>query len=209
MKKIALSDVDGTIVRNSLVLGHAVRLHEEGVINVGDLAKDWVGNMKNETIISELAEAYLAEITGMTAQSIYAEEYIEEVVEDGHNFYDSVLDRLTGMRADGDDVFLISGSPTYLIQPFASHFDFAGIGSDYKITDDGAFTGKIDGMFHGDAKRRYVSSINLSNYSRVLAFGDTRSDSPLFERAHHSVLVQPNNETRMALQGVVHEIIED
>lgn len=206
--KIALSDVDGTIVRSSLVLSHAVALSNEGVINVGSLAKDWEKDMKNETLISALAEAYRDEIVGRTAQDIYSAEYIAETVADSRNFYESVISRLRSMRQSGDDVVLISGSPGYLIEPFAKHFDFVGVGSDYKISETGAFTGEVDGMFHGDAKRKYVASMDLSRYKEVHAYGDTRSDTPLFEKASYSVLVQPNIETRNALSGVVHEIIE-
>lgn len=206
--KIALSDVDGTIVRSSLVLSHAVALSNEGVINVGSLAKDWQKDMKNETIISALAEAYRDEIMGRTASDIASAEYVAEMISDKRNFYASVIERLVSMRSEGDDVILISGSPGYLIEPFAEHFNFQGVGSDYKVNATGHFTGEVDGMFHGDAKRNYVAGLDLARYTEVHAYGDTRSDVPLFEKASYSVLVAPNNDTRSSLSGVVHEIIE-
>lgn len=206
--KIALCDVDGTIVKSSLVLSHAVKLSNDGVINVGDLGKDWVKDMKNETIISSLAEAYREEIIGRTADEIGAAEHIVDFISDNRNFYSSVISRLVKMKQSGDDVFLISGSPGFLIEPLAAHFNFVGVGSDYKVNDKKQFTGEIEAMFHGDAKRNFVSKMNLDQYKEIHAYGDTQSDVPLFEKANYSVLVAPNNETRSALQNVVHEIIE-
>ena len=206
LSQIAVSDVDGTLVKGSLVLGHAVRLHDEGHLNLGSLPALWSNDQKNETAIYKLAEAYREAIKGMTVSELRADEYISELVTDSTNFY-STLDRLQVMRDNGSRVVLISGSPSFLVERFGAHYGFDAVGSQYLIDDKDCFTGDCVGMFSGDAKREYLKSLNLNDYAEIFAFGDTMSDAPLFESASYSVLVEPNAETNRLLGATVHEIV--
>lgn len=204
--KIALSDVDGTIVRKSLVLNHAVTLHRDSIIDLGELPERWVKDIKNESLITALAEGYRDSIVGKTVEDIRVNEYIADVVADKSNFY-SILGRLTTLRDAGVPVVLISGSPSYLVDRFAGNYGFKSAGSDYKMDSFGRFTGEVVGMFHGTAKRDYLTTLGLERYEDILAFGDTQSDAPLFESASYSVLVEPTAETHAALFSLVHEIV--
>lgn len=206
VRKIAVSDVDGTIVKGSLVLGHAVSLHREGVLNLGDLPDAWMANQKDEKIIPLLAEAYRNAIKGKTVDEIGANKYVNSLVENDENFY-SVLSRLKTMQSEGARVVLISGSPSFLVESFGNHFGFDSVGSNYTVDNKGKFTGLCVGMFSGDAKREYLSQLGMDKYAEVFAFGDTQSDQPLFESASYSVLVEPNNETMNALGHTVNEIL--
>lgn len=202
-----LSDVDGTLVKGSLVLGHAAWLHEKGVVNLGDSPEKWLADMKNEELITELAEAYKSSISGMTIEDIRAKEYIDEVVSSDENFY-STMNRLNKAREKGHEVVLISGSPQFLIGDFAKRFGFKGIGSTYHKTRERKLNGRVTGMFYAEAKREAIVGLKVESYERVIAFGDTASDKPLFDVAHHSVLVAPNTETLSKIDKVT-EVIED
>lgn len=208
MGKMIMSDVDGTIVRGSLVLRHAVFLEREGLVKLNGLGEAWKGDQKNEALISSLAETYRAEIKGMNVEDMAVNGYIDSIVSNKDNFY-SVLDRLIDYKANGDHVLLISGSPDFLVNPFAEKFGFEGVGSTYHMDSNQRLNGKVNGMFNGDAKRNYVASLGLQAYSDIIAFGDTQSDKPLFESASYNVLVEPTNETREALGSMVHEIINN
>lgn len=207
-KRIAVSDVDGTIVKGSLILNHAKQLHMNGVLNLGNLPEQWAKDEKNEDLITALAEAYRDAIKGLTPEDIYADEYIREITADSRNFY-STLPRLVNFRKDGHKVVLVSGSPSFLVERFGNTFNFESAASNYLTDKNGCFTGECVGMFSGDAKRKYLSTLGLSKYMDVLAFGDTRSDIPLFESANYSVLVEPNNDTRKALGSSVNEILSN
>lgn len=206
--RIAVSDVDGTIVRGSLVLSHAAKLHESGAIDLGDRVSKWINDPKNEENIAPLAESYRESILGMSRDDLLIDEYIDTVVSNKMNFY-SVLQRLVDFQSDGGEVVLISGSPSYLVEPFADNFGFKGVGSDYVFGPNGKLTGECIGMFSGEAKRDYLKLLGLDKYSEIFAYGDTQSDRPLFENAHYSVLVEPTEETHTALSEMVHEIILD
>lgn len=193
-RRMIISDVDGTLVKGSLVLRHACFLHDEGVVNLGDLPEQWLADQKNETLISKLAEKYREGIKNKSLDDIGAKEFVRELTLDLDNFYSSLY-MLIKKRASGHDVRLISGSPSFLVTPFARTFGFKSKGSLY-IFDDNGFTGEVIGMFQGDSKAKYVKTLKLEHhYDHVTAFGDTMSDKPLFDNAHFSVLVAPHEET--------------
>lgn len=200
-KTLILSDVDGTLTRGSLVLDHATMLHNEGVIDLGDLPRLWESNPKDEAVISTLAEAYRHAIAGRKASELRVKEFITGLVNDPTRLYSSI-ERLTAHHAAGHEVLLISGSPTYLLRPFAKHFGFQSIGSLYHTTRSREFTGRITPMFGAPEKRVAVSKIDLSAYKTVIGYGDTASDAPLLAVANYSVLVAPNERTLKNLEGL-------
>lgn len=203
---MTVSDVDGTLVKGSLVLGHAVSLHREGVLNLGSLPDQWMESQKDEKVISALAEAYRKSIVGFTAKDLGVDEYVSNLVKNSENFY-STLDRLRTLQSGGSEVLLISGSPAFLVERFGQHYGFDSVGSDYLTDNQNRFTGECRGMFSGDAKREYLSGLDLSKFAEIFAFGDTQSDAPLFESASYSVLVEPSVETHRALGHTVDEIV--
>lgn len=206
IKKIVLSDVDGTIVRGSLILNHACLLHEKGVLDLGELPKLWKNSPKNETLSASLAEKYREEIKGKTVRQLKATEFINELVQNPNNFY-TTLDRLVKHKQEGHDVYLISGSPSFLVNRFGRKFGFKTFSSKYFVDEARKFTGQIEGMFTSSAKSLIIEKIKFEKYSEVLAYGDTSSDMPLFEKAHYSVLVDPSPETTVFYEKKVHEII--
>lgn len=205
-KYAVLSDVDGTLTRGSLVLDHAIYLHNKGVIDLGDLPEKWVAQPKNEKLIVTLAEKYRAEITGMNLQNLQVDEFLDDYENIDGKFY-STMEQLKTFKKRGWEVQLISGSPNFLVQPFAERNGFFGRGSEYHTTDDGVLKGDIDGMFGHEAKEGYISKLGVKRFKRVLAFGDTASDVPLFNNAHHSTLVDPSEETEANVKASV--IIRD
>lgn len=207
MKKIVLSDVDGTIVKGSLVLDHACSIHGQGIVDLGDLPDAWRENQKDETRIVALAEKYKEEITGLKQSELGVSKFLDNLFSDDEKFYSS-LEQIKELRDNGAEVHLISGSPNFLLRPFAKRLGMNAAGSHYSRRRTGHFTGEVKLMALSDAKRNYVYSLDIKD-SEVYAFGDTASDSPLFEVAHHSTLVDPSAETEKHFQGKVHSIIRN
>lgn len=202
-----LSDVDGTILQGSLVLEHAVSLHNQERFDLGSLPAQWMDNKKNEHLISTLAEAYRDAISGQRVEDLGIEEFLDTLCENDNSFYSS-MNRLLDYRANGSEVTLISGSPHFLVSSFAERYGFNGVGSEYHTNADGELNGNVRGMFGADAKREYVADMQLHHDMNIHAYGDTPSDAPLFEAASYSVLVAPNDTTLTALEHTVDEILE-
>lgn len=193
-KYAVLSDVDGTLTKGSLVLDHAIYIHDKGYIDLGDLPDRWRADPKNEEIIVELAEKYREDIAGLKVEDLHVEEFLDDYEKIEGKFY-STLDQLKDFKEKGWEVQLISGSPDFLVKPFAERNGFYGKGSEYFTDDEGKLTGDIEGMFGHEAKEGYIKKLVVSRFKRVLAFGDTASDVPLFDSAHHSTLVDPSETT--------------
>lgn len=204
---LVLSDIDGTLVRGSLVLDHAVKLHNEGVLDLGDAPARWLAEQKNEELMSALASTYRDAISGRHISDLSINKYLDGVIADPENFY-STLARVSELKEAGAEVHLVSGSPQFLVGNFARRFGFTGVGSTYHRLQDFHFTGKVTGMFTRAAKEKYVASLDLDAYDAIVAFGDTASDYPLMAVATHAVLVNPTDETRRALEGHYHEIVQ-
>ena len=197
-RTLVLSDVDGTLVRGSLLLDHALMLDESGEIDLGPLADQWRADPKNEQIIRTMAESYREQIVGRRIGELRVPQFIDGLLADEANLY-STVERLKEHRAAGHRVVLISGSPGYLLRPFARRFGFEAIGSLYHMTRTRELTGRITGMFGAPQKSAVVSSMDLSGYSKVIGYGDTASDAPLLAVSDYSVLVDPNPLTMKSL----------
>lgn len=193
-----LSDVDGTLTRGSFVLDHAVFLHDRGIIDVGAEKDAWLNDPKNETAIASLAESYREGLAGKREEDIHVQEFLDGYMKNSSKFY-STLGNLKTFSGCGWEVQLVSGSPSFLINPFARAHGFYGVGSDYKKDSEGRFTGDVDGMFGGPAKRRFVKRLNMGRFRRVIAYGDTASDAPLLDEADYKVVVAPSEETKKML----------
>lgn len=199
-KYAVLSDVDGTLTRGSLVLDHAIYLHDRGYVNLGKLADKWRKDKKNEKHIVKLAERYREQIKGIKPEDLHVEEFLNEYEENDNQFY-STMEQLKEFKRRGWEVQLISGSPDFLVKPFAERHGFFGKGSEYKVDEDGGLNGEIEGMFGGKAKQGYIEKLGINRFKRILAFGDTASDKPLFDNAHHSTLVDPSEETESLVEA--------
>lgn len=203
-KQAVLSDVDGTLTKGSLVLDHAVYLHKNNIIDLGVLPDQWLADKKNEELITGLAEAYRDKIMGKTPEEIKVNEFIDDYIHKDENFY-STLKELKDYQSKGWEVRLISGSPSYLVEPFAEKYGFFAKGSEYQKDENGRFNGDIDGMFGYEHKSKYVEKLGLTRFNRILAYGDTGSDKALVDKADHATMVNPTEETMSKVKA--HRIV--
>lgn len=204
-KTLVISDVDGTLIRGSLVNDHAIWLQERGIIDLGDLPARWQADKKNEKLIEELAISYIKALKGKHADDLHIDEFMDDIIQ--NKKYYSSLDQLIQYRQAGHDVVLISGSPTYLVGNLAKRFDFQTVASRYHTDKAKKFNGRITGMFSADSKRDIVERIDMESYDMVVGYGDTASDKPLLEASTRRVLVDPSKETLKSYEGIKHKVI--
>jgi HAD superfamily phosphoserine phosphatase-like hydrolase len=210
-KTLVISDIDGTLVRSSLVLTNAVELHEAGLIDLGETPAQWKTDMKNETLIIELATAYKDSLAGKTVAFVKAHQTVERLLTSDKNFY-STLKRLIDYKKNGAEVVLISGSPDFIVKPFAERFGFKYHASIYHKDENKKFTGEVTLMASEKAKQAVINDLNLDQYDEIIGMGDTSSDTPLLRHSHRSILVDPTDETLASLKEKkieIHEIVRD
>ena len=202
MKNLYLTDLDGTLTRKSLVLGHAGFLIERGIIEDTGIYGAWCEDMKNEKLIVALAQDYQRQLNGKRIEDLMVHEFIEDFLGDENNWYNT-LEMLVVARNFGDDVCLITGSGDFLVKELAEQLDFNWFATKYH-TENGILTGEITGMFADFQKDEVIrNNFDLSEYSVVIGLGDTASDYGIFKHCDVNYLVDPNKETleKLILKG--------
>ena len=202
MKNLYLTDLDGTLTRKSLVLGHAGFLIERGIIEDTGIYGAWCEDMKNEKLIVALAQDYQRQLNGKRIGDLMVHEFIEDFLGDENNWYNT-LEMLVTARNFGGDVCLITGSGDFLVKELAEQLDFNWFATKYH-TENGILTGEITGMFADFQKDEVIrNNFDLSEYSVVIGLGDTASDYGIFKHCDVNYLVDPTKETleKLILKG--------
>lgn len=202
-KTLFLTDLDGTLTKKSLVLGHAGYLIENGIMTDTGIYKAWSDDMKNEKLIVALAEEYRHQITGKTIQELRVHEFVEEFLANDNNWY-STLEMLQVAKNFGDDVILITGSSDFLVRELAEQLDFDYFATKYHLDKTGKLNGEITGMFADFQKSEVIEKyIDLHLYDQVVGLGDTASDYGIFQHCEVNYLVEPTKETleKLILKG--------
>jgi phosphoserine phosphatase len=191
-----ITDLDGTLVKGSIVLNHAEFLENKGIINTQGALEAWKSDQKNEKLIVDLAMAYRTGITGLTIEDLKVNEYISTLT------FNDLTEVVTELK--NSNTLLITGSPSFLAEPFAKVLE--GIlnctikveGSIYEVVDN-KITGRISRpAFTG---KQEIINENQEFLNSDLGIGDTFSDFPILENSKRKILVQPNAETIEKFRG--------
>lgn len=84
------------------------------------------------------------------------------------------------------EVVVVSASPVNWVLPWCEQFNLACIATCLEVKDK-KITGKISGRnCSGQEKVKHIlSNYNLSDYSKIYAYGDTRGDLPMLALSTH------------------------
>jgi len=96
------------------------------------------------------------------------------------------LARIEEEQRNGNKVYIVSASPDTWIKPWAEEYAIEVISTRLKFEND-RLKG-IDGInCNGEEKvRRIKEEIDLTDYQKVIAFGDTKGDLPMLALAEES-----------------------
>lgn len=195
-KNLVLSDLDGTIVENSLVLSHAKYLIEKSIIKDDGSMIAWLTDVKNEKFITSVAENYRKEIKGMKIEELEVRNFIRKYLTNDENINFKVLNKIQGLKKKGYIVYLVTGSSDFLVKPLAHYFGFNYFATEYLLDENNCLTGEVKGMFNAQQKNDKVKQcFNLPSYDNVIGFGDTFSDNGIFQNCNKSYLVKPSKQT--------------
>ena len=199
MKKLLLTDVDGTLTRKSVVLSHAGFLIEKGIIQDNGSYEAWKKDMKNESLIVAVAEHYRSQITGKKESDLMPEEFVKSFLNKKENWY-STLEELKEKNKNGShEIILVTGSSDFLVKELAILLDCKYKATQY-LKENERFTGEVVGMFSESQKDSFVQKeVDKSKFSEIEAWGDTVSDYGLFKHAEKITLVEPTEKTLKAV----------
>lgn len=199
----AFFDIDGTFMRESIMLKHFNRLIKYGIID----QESYINNIKAkyeayekrygdfDDFISEMGILYKEKLVGIH-KALILETAKQVINEDSEMVYAFTRDRLNYHKEQGHKVFFVSGSPEYLVQMLA---DIYGItearGTKYIFDEDGKFTGDIYQLWDSESKQKEIDSL-VKKYdidiNESYAYGDTNGDYTMLKTMKHATAINPS-----------------
>lgn len=202
---VSLFDIDGTIVNSSLLFEHYLHLCRVGILKPTKGLKAWVKNKKCDKLITEVANEYQQEVMKLN-YNIVSQTAIDTVNRlNARKFNKEALKLIAKDKEEGTLSILISGSPKYLVKPFAQRLGVKGYGSIYDT--EGCTTIKsIKPMWTSNFKEDFVNKY-LSEATIIRGVGDTKSDYYLLSIAKEKYLINPSKENKDYIIGKMENVI--
>ena len=191
--KVNLSDVDGTVVKGSLVLDFFGY-----VCPTNEVYQAWKMDKKDESLIVDCANSFRDWLKGKTVT--YVENMANEFMDTFDSFYVDVLQHISNSELD---TYFISGSPYFLVKALCEKLNkerkgatwFRGMGTLY-TTEKGKYTGAVElPMYAKENKKQYIEN-NFHSTDFVNGYGDTSSDYSILSVCENKYLTEPTEETK-------------
>ncbi len=202
MKKVAIFDVDGTIIRSSLFIELVEALIVEGIfpaeIKKGyeKQYKKWVARKGGyEDYINAMVLVFMKNIKGVDYKEFA--EISKKVAEANQNkVYRYTRDLIKKLKRRGYFLLAISQSPKGILDEFCKHLGFNKIyGRFYELGPLDRFTGEIAHLNlignKANIVKRAVAKENLT-LKNSYAVGDTEGDISMLELVDNPICFNPN-----------------
>ena len=197
-KTCAIFDLDGTIIRLSSEQVFLTYLLNHGEIPIPNLLA-WTSNLlrvkslpvakSNKIYLRGLEEDHIHEI----ARRCFVDPLRASIAP-------HISDLIHAHRAEGRTVILMSGSLSFLVQPFHEYFQTDMMVAHELEVVDGRFTGKRIGL-HPFAENKAILAQQLAtehgfDLSDSYAYGNHHTDAYKLELFGHPVAVNPDRQLR-------------
>lgn len=200
MKKFAVFDIDGTLIRWQLYHALADSLVKLGYIapvkfqNIKDARMVWKRREDSDSFkryeieLVKLYENILSEITveqfEKAAQAVF-EEYKDQV-------YTYTRDCIKKLKQEGRLLFAISGSQAQIISKMAEYYGFDDFVARVDQQSKGRFTGKsVTPIFTKDKILKELVKRNEATFDDAIAVGDSYSDIKMLELVKNPIAFNP------------------
>lgn len=200
MKKFAVFDIDGTLIRWQLYHSIADNLARLGYMepelyqSIKRARMAWKRRVEGKTFHDyemEVIRIYEAAIDKLTA------EQVNQAIEAAFDEYKDQAYTYTGeliinLKHKGYLIFAISGSQSEIVAKIAQHYGFDDfVGSDYEVKG-GRFTGqKTIGARDKDKALKRLVKKHGAIMNGSYAIGDSHSDIAMLELVEHPVAFNP------------------
>lgn len=200
MKKFAVFDIDGTLVRWQLYHAIADTLAQQGHIqpeayqSMKDARMAWKrrsggGFRDYEKQVIAIYESVLKTLTFKQldgAIDAVFEEYKDQI-------YTYTRDLIAKLKQDNYLLFAISGSQTEIVAKIAEYYGFDDyVGTLYERVG-GKFSGSVEaiGSFHKDKTLERLATKHDVSFKDSLGIGDSRSDIVMLELVDQAIAFNP------------------
>ena len=199
MRKFAVFDIDGTLIRWQLYHAIADTLARQGHIKPGvyqamkDARMAWKrrsgGSFSDyEKQVIDVYESILTTLSFSQFESAIDavfEEYKDQV-------YTYTRDLIAKLKKDGYLLFAISGSQTEIVAKIASYYGFDDyVGTIYEQSGGGFSGAKIIGSHDKDQTLRDLAKKHGAGFKDSIGVGDSRSDIAMLEIVETAIALNP------------------
>ena len=203
MKKFAVFDIDGTLIRWQLFHVAIDKLAKSGVLGseahqqIHEARMNWKRRVTNkgfpayEQTLVKLYERAITKVSSAQFDAIITEiteEYKDQV-------YTYTRDLIKHLRSEGYLLFAISGSQKELVSEIANYYGFDDcIATEYDRTKNG-FSGKVYVASHDKeaALSKLISQYKLDTKGSY-AVGDSKSDAPMLRMVENPIAFNPDGD---------------
>lgn len=197
---VAVFDIDGTIIRSSLVIELTHELIEQGVFpeavheEFEAEKREWLNRHGDyETYLDKLVDTYENYTTGCREDevAVIAREVARRHTYQTYRYTRKLVERLKTTHC----LLAISGSPIEVVEPFAKAHGFELAHATIKETRNGVYLDERTpgGQDKDQALLRFVEAYDLTLEASV-GVGDTGSDAGFLELVDHPIAFNPNAE---------------
>jgi len=201
MRKFAVFDIDGTLIRWQLYHVIVLKLAKAGVLgeNTRSLLKDAMMSWKNredskafkryEKVLIARYEDVIKNISPKLFDKL-----VDEVIEEYKNqTYVYTRNLLTRLKKEGYKLFIISGSHIELIEKIGKHYGFDDwIGTKYERSAQG-FTGNVTiSTLDKDKSLKILMNRHAVSLDGSIGIGDTKGDIPILKIVELPIAFNPD-----------------
>ena len=200
----AFFDLDKTVIARASMVAFGRPFYRHGLISRRLLMRGLWGQLvylylgADEARLARMRESVLALTKGW--QQSQVRRIVREALTDVVTpiIYAEALELIEQHRAAGRRVFIVSASPSEIVEPLADHLEVdEAIASRARIDDEGCYTGEMAFYAYGDNKAvamREIAEREDIDLSESWAYSDSASDLPMLEAVGHPVVVNPDRE---------------
>ena len=206
--RAAFFDLDKTVIAKSSLVAFGPEFHARGLLHRRTLVWGVLSQMMfmrfgaNDEKLEKIRESVLQITKGwdhLDVKKLVAET-INEVIEP--LIYEEALDLIDYHLAQGDEVWLVSMSPSEIVEPFAELLGITGaISSRAKIDENGKFTGEMEFFAQGENKAiaiRELAQKRDIDLNESFAYSDSETDIPMLETVGHAFAVNADRQLTKA-----------
>jgi HAD superfamily hydrolase (TIGR01490 family) len=200
----AFFDLDKTVIAKASMVAFGGPFYRHGLISRRLLVRGLWGQLvylylgADEERLARMRESVLALTKGWEQAQVrrIVREALTDVVTP--IIYAEALELIEAHRAAGRRIFIVSASPSEIVEPLADHLDVdEAIASRARLDAEGCYTGEMEFYAYGPNKAeamRDVADREGIDLAESWAYSDSATDLPMLEAVGHPVVVNPDRE---------------
>jgi HAD superfamily hydrolase (TIGR01490 family) len=202
LRQAAFFDLDKTVIAKASMMAFGRPFYREGLIGRRTIVRGIYAQLvylhlgASEQKLARIRESVLTLTRGweQARVSSIVRETLEAVIEP--ILFEEALELMDLHRAEGRRIYLVSASPSEIVEPLAEYLGVdQAIASRAAVDDEGRYTGEMDTYAYGPYKATIMQELAVTDgidLAGSYAYSDSYTDVPMLEAVGHPVAVNPD-----------------